>query len=83
MNYFAEEFIQVDKRKWNDILACLYVDKYSLYWKISKRLTALVRHRRSSSLEFFVSADFQWLGYIYIRSNKPTFHSCEHSNMFH
>ena len=45
MNYSAEEFIQADKRKWNDILACDNVHWYSLAWKISKRLTALERHR--------------------------------------
>ena len=45
MNYRSEEFIQINRRKWNDILACDNVERCSLAWKISKRLTAFVRHR--------------------------------------
>ena len=32
MNYLSTEFIQIDRRKWNDILACDNVDKDSLAW---------------------------------------------------
>ena len=42
---FLKKVIQIDKRKWNDTLACDIVERKSLEWKISKRLTALVRHR--------------------------------------
>ena len=45
MNYPSKEFIQIDKRKWNDISACDAVERNSLDWKISKRLTVLVRHQ--------------------------------------
>ena len=41
----TKEFIHIDKRKWNDVLACVTVEKYSIAGKISNILTALVRHR--------------------------------------
>ena len=34
----------MDKRKWNDILACDNVDKYSVVWKIFTN-TPVARHR--------------------------------------
>ena len=45
MNYLSKEFILIDRRKWDDILACNNVEWYSLAWIISKRLTVLVRYR--------------------------------------
>ena len=45
MKYPSDEFIQIDKRKWNAIPACDTVDTYPLEWEISKRWTALVQHR--------------------------------------
>ena len=51
INYLSKEFIQIDKRKWNDIFACDIVERNSLGWKISKRLTAFVRHRDMDNRE--------------------------------
>ena len=33
MNYHSKEFIQINRRKWNDILACDNVEMCSLAWK--------------------------------------------------
>ena len=51
MNYPSKEFILIDNRKWNDTPACDNVDKYVLGWKISKGLTALVRHQDTNNRE--------------------------------
>ena len=40
MNYFSKELIEIDEKKWNDIPACDTVERSSLGWNISKRLTA-------------------------------------------
>ena len=45
MNYPSKEFIQMDKRKWNDIPVCGIIERNPLEWKITKRITNLVRHR--------------------------------------
>ena len=44
MNYPSEEFILIDKWKWNDIPAYGVVERNSLEWKISKMVTNWVRH---------------------------------------
>ena len=46
VNCSPEEFIPVDKRKWNDIPAVDNVKRESLVWKITKKLTTFVRHRQ-------------------------------------
>ena len=39
MNPPSKVFIQIDQRKWNDILAVNSVKRESLAWKISKKVT--------------------------------------------
>ena len=96
MNHLSTDFIQIDRRKWSYFLACDNVDKDSLAWKISKRLTALARHRKieavhRSALFPQLRRDFeregartvsysQWLGHIYRGSNKPRFQCRVDSN---
>ena len=44
MNNHSEDFIPIDKRKWNDIPAYGDVKRKTLEWNISKMVTNLVRH---------------------------------------
>ena len=37
--------VQIDQRKWNDILAVDYVDEVSLFFRVSKTMTRTPRHR--------------------------------------
>ena len=65
MNYPSEEFIPIDKRKWNDIPAVDNVKRESLARNISKRFTVFVRHREVdepvhwSSLLLVLRRDFE------------------------
>ena len=45
MNNYFENFIQIDKRKWDDILACEDVARKTLAWKVSKLVVNSVRRR--------------------------------------
>ena len=72
MSYLSKEFIQIDKRKWNDIPACFYVDKYSLDWKISKRLTALVRLREIDNREIATKCSASFRGDKILYQRIPT-----------
>ena len=62
MNYLSEEFIQIDRRKWNDIVAGDDVARYPLAWKNSKRLTALVRHRELDHRE--IDGAVHWSSFV-------------------
>ena len=44
MNNHSEDFIPLDKRKWNDILADGEVKRRPLEYRISTKVTSLVRH---------------------------------------
>ena len=44
INNHSEDFIRIDTRKWNDILARGGVERKTLEWKISKTVTNLARH---------------------------------------
>ena len=92
----SEEFIQIDRRKWNEIPARDSVERFLLL------MTALGRHRELEHREFDGAvqwrslfpkprrdfdcegartfSDCQWMGYLYRGSNKPRFQYCVDSN---
>ena len=94
MSYCSEKLIQIDKGKCNDTLACVNVERNSLDWKISKRLTdnreidgaihwsslcpKLRLNFEREGARTF--SDSQWLGHIYRGNNKPRFQYCVDSN---
>ena len=49
MNYRSEVFIQINRRKWNDILACDNVERCSLAWKNLEKIDSIRTTSRTCS----------------------------------